>query len=456
MSELITENVSTVTAAEERNQIDARLREFHSLSAEIVDLFYTQTLSPDIINTPSGVCEAFSSMILRHWDLCCIVIYLRDEDGHLRESAIHTHEHFDEAKARAVGERKGDELQAWPDENGDEARSESEMDLRRTLEETGLHAGVAVPIHARGILVGALVALTVFPERLRAALNGLRFIAAPVVIGIGNARRAVALREQNQRIEHLVEELRQHGHALEEANRELRRVSHYRSLFLSRMTHELRTPLTSMLGFAEIMLDHEALTDDQRHFCEKIQDSGLQLKTRLTQLVDLSRLEAGQSELFLHDFSLRETLRESCTAVARLAQKEGVTIDCDAEANLPSIVSDEGKLRQVLYNFFAYAISRSPEGESIRVYAESPESRTPSQFQIIIEDKGESIQNMASIFEPVDIDAPSENATNMNELGLAISRRLIDLLGGTVKLESPKSQGLRVIIELPIRPTEGS
>jgi signal transduction histidine kinase len=463
MSELITENVSTVTAAEERNQIDARLREFHSLSAEIVDLFYTQTLSPDIINTPSGVCEAFSSMILRHWDLCCIVIYLRDEDGHLRESAIHTHEHFDEAKARAVGEkfaavveRKGDELQAWPDENGDEARSESEMDLRRTLEETGLHAGVAVPIHARGILVGALVAITVFPERLRAALNGLRFIAAPVVIGIGNARRAVALREQNQRIEHLVEELRQHGHALEEANRELRRVSHYRSLFLSRMTHELRTPLTSMLGFAEIMLDHEALTDDQRHFCEKIQDSGLQLKTRLTQLVDLSRLEAGQSELFLHDFSLRETLRESCTAVARLAQKQGVTIDCDAEANLPSIVSDEGKLRQVLYNFFAYAISRSPEGESIRVYAESPESRTPSQFQIIIEDKGESIQDMASIFEPVDIDAPSENATNMNELGLAISRRLIDLLGGTVKLESPKSQGLRVIIELPIRPTEGS
>ncbi len=458
MSELITENVSTAIAAEEDNSIDARLREFHSLSAEIVDLFYTQTLSPDIISTPSGVCEAFSSMILRHWDLCCIVIYLRDEDGHLRETAIHSHEHFDEAKARAVGEKfaavvelKGDELQAGVDENGDEAESESERDLRRTLEATGLHAGVAVPIHARGMLVGALVAITVFPERLRAALSGLRFIAAPVVIGIGNARRAVALREQNQRIEHLVEELRQHSQAIEEANRELRHVAHYRSLFMSRMTHELRTPLTSMLGFAEIMLDHETLTGDQRHFCEKIQASGLQLKTRLTQLVDLSRLEAGQSELFLHEFSLRETLRESCAAVGRLAQKQNVTIDCDAEANLPSIVSDEGKLRQVLYNFFAYAISRSNEGESIRVHAES---RTPSQFQIIIEDKGASIQDMSSIFEPVDIDVPSENATNMNELGLAISRRLIDVLGGTVKLESPKAQGLRVVIELPIRPTE--
>jgi signal transduction histidine kinase len=459
MSELITENAPTTLSAEEKNPIDARLREFHSLSAEIVDLFYTQTLSPDTISTPAEVCEAFSNMILRHWDLCCIIIYLRDEDGHLRETAIHSHEHFDEAKARAVGdqfaavvEQKRNELQAWLDESDAEATDKSEREVRRTLEETGLHAGVAVPIHARGILVGALVAITVFPERLRAALNGLRFIAAPVVIGIGNARRAVALREQNQRIEHLVEELRQHSNALEEANRELRRVAHYRSLFLSRMSHELRTPLTSMLGFAEIMLDYETLTDDQRRFCEKIQASGLQLQTRLTQLVDLSRLEAGQSELFLHDFSLRETLRDSCAAVARLAQKQGVTIDCDAEANLPSIVSDEGKLRQVLYNFFAYAISRSREGESVQVYAES---RVPCRFQIIIEDKAETIQDMSSIFEPVDIDAPSEHATNMNELGLAISRRLIDVLGGTVKLESPDNQGLRVVIELPIRPTEG-
>ena len=103
-------------------------------------------------------------------------------------------------------------------------------------------------------------------------------------------------------------------------------MAHYRSLFLARMSHELRTPLTSILGFAEIMLDHETLTDAQRRFCEKIQASGLQLQTRLTQLVDLSRLEAGQAELFLHEFSLREVLRESCAAVARLAEKRDVEI----------------------------------------------------------------------------------------------------------------------------------
>jgi signal transduction histidine kinase len=259
------------------------------------------------------------------------------------------------------------------------------------------------------------------------------------------------MREQHQRIEHLVEELQRRSHDLEEANRELRHVSHYRSLFLARMSHELRTPLTSMLGFAEILLDYENLTEDQRRFCEKIQASGYQLQTSLNQLVDLSRLEAGQSELFLHEFSIREVLRESCTAVARLAQKRDVTIDCEPAPSLPSIVSDEGKLRQVLYNFFAHAISRTPEGGVINARAEGqPDSRV----RIIIEDRGEPIREMSSIFEPIDVSAPKERPSSMNELGLAIARRLIDVLGGTVELKSLDPQGLSVAIELPVRPTE--
>ena len=458
MSERFAGRVPT-NAADESTAPDACPEDFRTLSGEIVDLLYTQTLSPDAISTPAQVCAAFSDMILRHWDLCCIVIYLRDEGGQLRESAIHTHEHLAEGKARAAGaqfaaavERLGRELQICLDEDGAQGVGQDEGHLRRALEEAGLRAGAAVPIHARGMVVGVLVAVSFYPERLRAAMNGLRFIAAPVVIGVGNARRAEALREQNQRIEQLVDELKRQSYAFEEANRELRRVAHYRSLFLARMSHELRTPLTSILGFAEIMLDHETLTDAQRRFCEKIQASGLQLQTRLTQLVDLSRLEAGQSELFLHEFSLREVLRESCAAVARLAEKRHVEVVCEPGAGLPSIVSDEGKLRQVLYNFFAHAISRSPEGASLSVRAES---RPSSRFRIVIEDDGETIHDMASIFEPVDIDAPSEKATSMTELGLAIARRLIDALGGTVTLASPEERGLRVIIELPVRPPEG-
>jgi signal transduction histidine kinase len=252
----------------------------------------------------------------------------------------------------------------------------------------------------------------------------------------------------HERIAHLVEELRKHGEALEEANCELRRVAHYRSLFLSRMSHELRTPLTSILGFSEILLE---LTDTQRRFCEKIQSSGLQLQASLNQLVDLSRLEAGQTELFLHEFSLREALRESSAAVAHLGQKQGVKIECCSVSDLPSIVSDEGKLRQVLYNFLAYAISRSAAQNTVKVRAEA--LADAPRFQIILEDEGEPVQDISKIFEPHDITAPSDKATNMNELGLAIARRLVEALGGTIELTNATSRrGLKVKIELPTRP----
>jgi signal transduction histidine kinase len=109
------------------------------------------------------------------------------------------------------------------------------------------------------------------------------------------------------------------------------------------MSHELRTPLTAILGFTEILIDQEQLTEAQRRFCEKIQSSGKQLQTSLNQLVDISRLEGGQTELFLHEFSLRETLRESCASVARLAQKQGVKIECVPANDLQTIVSDEAQ-----------------------------------------------------------------------------------------------------------------
>ncbi|HYE64879.1 MAG TPA: hypothetical protein VD966_04815, partial [Pyrinomonadaceae bacterium] len=94
---------NSITAkAEERDGRSVRRRaRLQALTDEIVDLFYTQTYSPDSIRTPSEVCAAFAEMLVRHWELCCIFIYLSDEeDGRLRESAIHANERFDQVKGR--------------------------------------------------------------------------------------------------------------------------------------------------------------------------------------------------------------------------------------------------------------------------------------------------------------------------------------------------------------------
>ena len=420
------------------------------LGAEVVDIFYAQVFEPDGYETEAAVCAAFSEILLRNWNLCGLITYLRGEDGRLLESAIHTHPHMDETAGRRIGQRLADFVEAsgrecrlGPDEAADEARA--------IFAGTDIKAGLALPITARGSTIGAIVAVSSHPERLRAADRGLRFIAAPLVIALGNARRAAAIKAQREQIERLVAELRERGGALEAANLELQRVARYRSLFLARMSHELRTPLTAILGFSEILLEHEHLTPKQQSFCEKIQASGLKLKTSLKQLVDLSRLEAGQAELFLHEFYVREMLRETCAAVARLAEKKDVKLECTAAPDCGTVVSDEGKLRQVLYNFFAHAIGRSPEGATVRVNAFK---RTPSELCVEIADEGEPLADVAHIFDAVEMDAPNERGTNMNELGLVIAQRLVAVLNGHTTLEAAAPRGLTVRLELPAYPVK--
>ena len=256
-----------------------------------------------------------------------------------------------------------------------------------------------------------------------------------------------------QRVEELIDELRKRTAELEEANRELRRVSHYRSLFLARMSHELRTPLTAILGFSEILLDQEELTDTQRRFCQKVQDSGFQLQASLNQLVDLSRIEAGQTEVFLQEFSLRETLRESCAAAARMAQKQQVKIEYDVAPEITTVVSDQGKLRQTLFNFIAWAVSRSPAGESVKVTVDTDDQ---SVLSIKVRDNGELPKDTSAVFDPEHDHGEGDLAQpNINELGIIIGRKLLELMGGGVTLQNCTPRGLEATITMPARPAKG-
>ncbi len=430
-------------------------REFQALSADVVNLLHGQAFTTGAGPTEAEICRSFADILLRHWELCCIITYLRGADGRLQQVSEYAHPQLDAEKAKQIGElmtheveQTGVECYLWADEAHDAESDITRQKLLRIFGQTDLRAAVGVPIYAQDKLFGVLIVTTAFPERLRAAIKGIRFVGPAIIIAIGNARRGAAVSEGRGRIESLVAELQQRGASLEAANVELERVSRYRSLFLARMSHELRTPLTSILGFSEILIDKEDLTAPQRRFCEKIQSSGFQLQASLNQLVDLSRLEAGQIELFLHEFSLRETLRETCATVARLAQKQGVEMECVTAPELGPVVSDEGKLRQVLYNFFAYAIGRSPEGGTVRIETVPDEG---DRLRIEISDAGEPLLDPAHIFDAADVDTPSERGTNMNELGLVIAHRLLGVLGGIVSLHDLQPNGLAVHLNLPTK-----
>jgi signal transduction histidine kinase len=254
--------------------------------------------------------------------------------------------------------------------------------------------------------------------------------------------------DSSEQVEHLIEQLRQRTAELEEANRELRRVSHYRSLFLARMSHELRTPLTSVLGFTEILLDQEQLTETQRRFCQKIQDSGVQLQTSLNQLVDLSRLEAGQGELFYQEFSLRELLRDSVATVMRSAQRRQVGIEYDLAPEITTIVSDQGKLRQIVYSFLAWSISRSNSGATVTVYADFKDAAT---LRIRVLDEGQRVTSLSRVFEPESI---GSEEPDVNDLGIIIGRRLLEILSGSVKINYREGGGMETTIEILARPSK--
>lgn len=427
--------------------------EMHALSSEIVGLLNEQAFSTGEPRTEREVCESFADILLRRWSLCCVAIFLRDDVGRMKVCASYGHGRVDEAAALKMYEALAAEVESTGEEfRLDTTEAAGEMNaLQESYARAGMAGAAGVPIEVGGALSGVIVIASEDASRLGGALSGVRCVGQAVVIALGNARRAAAMSEQRRRIESLVKELRSRTAELEGANLELQRVGRYRSLFLERMSHELRTPLTSILGFAEIMLDQEDMTETQRRFCGKIQSSGFQLQASLNQLVDLSRLEAGKTELFLHEFSLRETLRESCAAVSRLAQKQDVKLECLTDASVVSIVSDEGKLRQVLYNFLAFAIGRSPAGGNVRVQASAKEG---ARVRVEITDEGRPLEDPARLFEPVDIDAPNERGTNMNELGLVIAHRLLSVLGGEVTLHDLEPAGLSIHLNLPARPTE--
>ena len=229
--------------------------------------------------------------------------------------------------------------------------------------------------------------------------------------------------------------------ALQKENAELVRISRYRSLFLARLAHELRTPLTSILGFSEIMLSQEKLTDAQRGFCERIQSSAQQLQAHLNQLSDLAKLESGQTKLSADRIVIAETLLDVLPALARSAEKKGLKLKCETAEDLPVVISDRARVRQLIYNALAYAVSRSPEGAPVKAKAETEGDRVV----ITILDAGDPVADPSRIGI-----LTADDNSNSGELGLSIARQNAELLGGSITARNLERE-LELRIELPIQ-----
>ncbi|TLM77239.1 ATP-binding protein [Microbulbifer harenosus] len=231
--------------------------------------------------------------------------------------------------------------------------------------------------------------------------------------------------------------------------------SRSKTRFLTNMSHEIRTPLNAIVGFSQV-LNHRSssfgLPQEFHGFLEKIATSGQQLAELVNDVLDISRIEAGKIEAIDEDFQLCGLIQDILTSCEPQAAHQHLRLHCDIDPDLPEFIRiDRGKLSQILINLIGNAIKFSPANSDVAI---TLEKRHGNILSIAVADHGIGIapQQQAIIFEPFEqVDKSLAGQSRGTGLGLPITRSLVELLGGTISLESNENVGARFTVELPLR-----
>ena len=266
--------------------------------------------------------------------------------------------------------------------------------------------------------------------------------------------RDAALQSANEELETRVlkrtEEMRRARDAAEEANR-------VKSEFLANMSHEIRTPLNGIMGMTDLTLGTE-ITSEQREYLDTVKQSADSLLVVINDILDFSKIEAGKVDLEVADFNLRDCLETTLKILAFRADEKGLELLCEIAPEVPEVVrGDSSRLRQIVTNLVGNAIKFTNEGEVAMKVESNLQYDNNRTLQFTVSDTGIGIprEKQALIFDPFSqADTSTTRKYGGTGLGLTISARLVELMGGTIRLESEVGRGTKFIFTVQMPSSE--
>jgi len=256
--------------------------------------------------------------------------------------------------------------------------------------------------------------------------------------------------ELEQRVEERTAQLADANKELDLRNREVQRATEMKSKFLASMSHELRTPLNAIVGFSDLLAEQTAgqLNDKQKRFVNHIKQGSAHLLQLINDILDLSKIEAGQIELHCETFQVNEALPEVLSTIRPLAMAKQITVEHKLASDLP-VFADRVRFKQILYNLLSNAVKFTPKDGRIDIdcYEEG------EAVCLSVTDSGIGIrpEDQKLVFEEFrQVDGGRASAQQGTGLGLAITKRLVEQQGGKITLESEFGKGSRFTVALPL------
>jgi len=239
---------------------------------------------------------------------------------------------------------------------------------------------------------------------------------------------------------------------IQDKSRQLETANQHKSEFLANMSHELRTPLNAIIGFSEVLLERlfGEINEKQDDYLKDIHSSGKHLLSLINDILDLSKVEAGRMELDLATFDLPSAISNAMTLVRERAQRHGIKLGLDTDPELGETVADERKFKQILLNLLTNAVKFTPDGGRVEVRAR----RDEENVIVAVHDTGIGIatEDQGAVFE--EFRQVGRHYTNKQEgtgLGLALTRKFVELHGGRIWLESEPGKGSTFTFTIPIK-----